>query len=141
VDVVAGVAQLMADTVTRIASGVYRVEHDGRVDTVYVAVAGGDWWAFSKGVTYRGSSAATRRPARQRSHGEGAQALTSPMPATVIKVLVGPGASVKKGDTVVILEAMKMELPIRSPSDATVTAVHCRERDLVAPDAVLVELE
>ncbi len=33
------------------------------------------------------------------------------MPATVLKVLVQPGSVVKKGDTVVILEAMKMELP------------------------------
>jgi 3-methylcrotonyl-CoA carboxylase alpha subunit len=62
------------------------------------------------------------------------------MPATVIKVLVQPGATVKKGDTVVILEAMKMEWPVRSPADATVKAVRCREGDLVQPDAVLVEL-
>jgi biotin carboxyl carrier protein len=35
---------------------------------------------------------------------------------------------------------MKMELPLRSPADATVTAVHCREGELVQPDTVLVEL-
>jgi 3-methylcrotonyl-CoA carboxylase alpha subunit len=61
------------------------------------------------------------------------------MPATVIKVLVAPGVAVRKGDTVVVLEAMKMELPIRATSDATVKAVHCREGELVQPDAVLVE--
>jgi biotin carboxyl carrier protein len=62
------------------------------------------------------------------------------MPATVIKVLVAPGAIVKKGDTVIVLEAMKMELPIRAPADATVMAVHCREGELVQPDAALIEL-
>jgi biotin carboxyl carrier protein len=62
------------------------------------------------------------------------------MPATVLKVLVQPGAKVKKGDVVLILEAMKMELPLRAAGDATVTAVHCREGELVQPDVVLVEL-
>ena len=62
------------------------------------------------------------------------------MPATVIKVLVQVGAAVKKGETLVILEAMKMELPLRSGADATVRAVHCREGELVQPDTVLVEL-
>ena len=63
------------------------------------------------------------------------------MPATVLRVLVAPGTAVKKGDTVVLLEAMKMELPIRAPADATVTAVNCREGELVQPDTILIELE
>jgi 3-methylcrotonyl-CoA carboxylase alpha subunit len=62
------------------------------------------------------------------------------MPATVVKLLVKPGDAVKKGDTLVVLEAMKMELPLRADGDATVTAVNCREGDLVQPDAVLVEM-
>ena len=62
------------------------------------------------------------------------------MPATVVKVLVKPGNRVAKGDTVVVLEAMKMELPLRSAGDATVKAVHCREGELVQAEAVLVEL-
>jgi 3-methylcrotonyl-CoA carboxylase alpha subunit len=62
------------------------------------------------------------------------------MPATVMKVLVTPGGVVRKGDTMVVLEAMKMELPIRAPGDGTVLAVNCREGELVQPDATLVEL-
>jgi biotin carboxyl carrier protein len=62
------------------------------------------------------------------------------MPATVLKVLVAVGARVKKGETLVILEAMKMELPLRASADATVTAVCCREGELVQPETVLVEL-
>jgi len=62
------------------------------------------------------------------------------MPATVIRVLVQPGAAVKKGDTIIILEAMKMELPIRAPADATVAAVHCRDGDLVQPETTLIDL-
>ena len=62
------------------------------------------------------------------------------MPARVIRVLVQPGAAVKKGDTLVMLEAMKMELPIRAPADGKVAAVHCRDGELVQADAVLVDL-
>ncbi|PYR62419.1 MAG: acetyl-CoA carboxylase biotin carboxyl carrier protein subunit [Acidobacteria bacterium] len=63
------------------------------------------------------------------------------MPATVMKLLVMPGSVVRKGDTVIVLEAMKMELPIRAPADETVAAVHCREGELVQPDTVLIELK
>ena len=70
-----------------------------------------------------------------------AQSLTAPMPATVIAVLVAPGARVAKGETVILLEAMKMELPIRALGDGTVKAVHCRAGDLVQADQELVELE
>ena len=62
------------------------------------------------------------------------------MPATVVKVLIKPGDRVARGDTVVVLEAMKMELPLRATGDATVKAVHCREGELVQPETVLVEL-
>jgi acetyl-CoA carboxylase biotin carboxylase subunit len=66
-------------------------------------------------------------------------ALVAPMPATVIKVQVKPGDAVKKGDSVVLLEAMKMELPVRALGDGVVAAVRCREGELVPADAVLVE--
>jgi 3-methylcrotonyl-CoA carboxylase alpha subunit len=70
----------------------------------------------------------------------GPQALSAPMPATVVKVLARPGATVKKGDTLILLEAMKMELPLRAPADATVKAVHCAEGELVRPEQTLIEL-
>jgi 3-methylcrotonyl-CoA carboxylase alpha subunit len=61
------------------------------------------------------------------------------MPATVLKIHVKPGDAVKKGDTVLLLEAMKMELPIRAASDGIVATVSCREGELVPADATLVE--
>jgi biotin carboxyl carrier protein len=56
-------------------------------------------------------------------------------------VLVQPGAAIAKGDVAVILEAMKMELPLRAPSDGVVAAVHCREGELVQAGTPLVDLE
>jgi 3-methylcrotonyl-CoA carboxylase alpha subunit len=72
----------------------------------------------------------------------GAQsALTSPMPGTVIKVLAAPGDKVEQRQTLLVLEAMKMETPVVSPYAATVKAVHVAEGDRVAGGALLVELD
>jgi len=66
--------------------------------------------------------------------------VTAPMPGTVIRVLVEPGATVAAREPLVVLEAMKMETPLVSPYDATVRAVYVAEGDRVAGGAVLVEL-
>ncbi len=70
-----------------------------------------------------------------------ADALSAPMPATVTAVIVEPGATVTAGDTLIRLEAMKMELAIRAPADGRITAVHCNIGDLVQPGRPLVVLE
>jgi acetyl/propionyl-CoA carboxylase alpha subunit len=82
----------------------------------------------------------------QASHDHGApgaeqSALTAPMPGTVIKVAVAAGDSVEPRQTLLVLEAMKMETPVVSPYAATVRAVHVREGDRVVGGALLVELE
>src|SRR5262249_48652003 len=86
-------------------------------------------------------AAAKREPAatRHRASASASGALTAPMPATIIKVHVGPGDAVKKGDTLLVLEAMKMELPIRATGDGVVASVCCKEGELVQADARLIE--
>jgi biotin carboxyl carrier protein len=66
--------------------------------------------------------------------------MMAPMPATVVKVLVEPGAEVAEGDTVLVLEAMKMELPIRAPRAGVVRTVRCEPGQLVQPGIALVDL-
>ena len=78
------------------------------------------------------------------AHGSGGHEqaeLAAPMPGTVIRVLVEPGARVAARQPLVVLEAMKMETPLVSPYEATVRAVHVAEGDRVAGGAVLVELD
>jgi biotin carboxyl carrier protein len=62
------------------------------------------------------------------------------MPATVLSVVANVGQAVTAGETVLILEAMKMELPVRAPRDGVVSAIHCREGELVQPGVTLVEI-
>jgi acetyl/propionyl-CoA carboxylase alpha subunit len=73
------------------------------------------------------------------AHGE--STVTAPMPGTVIRVEVAPGEPVRARSPLVVLEAMKMEIPVHSPFDATVTAVHVAPGDQVAGGTLLVELE
>jgi biotin carboxyl carrier protein len=127
-------------TATRIGNGVYRVEYGGRNEIVYVAGAPEDRWAFWNGRVFRSGVADRMPPDAQMLHGTVPQAIAAPMPATVLKLFVEPGSKVKKGETVLILEAMKMELPIRASRDGIVTSVRCHEGQLVQPDTVLVEL-
>ena len=79
----------------------------------------------------------SHRPAATGSE----SSVTAPMPGTVIRVEVGPGDQVHARRPLVVLEAMKMEIPVHSPFDGTVKAVHVAAGDRVAGGAVLVELE
>lgn len=56
------------------------------------------------------------------------------MTANVWKVLVSPGDTVADGDTLVILESMKMEIPVIAEEDGTIEAVHVNEGDVVNED-------
>ena len=58
-----------------------------------------------------------------------------------MKLHVALGDQVRKGDLIVVLEAMKMELPLRAANDARVGRVHCREGEMVAAAVSLVYFE
>lgn len=61
----------------------------------------------------------------------------APMPGTILDVKVQAGQNVKKGDVLLILEAMKMENEICAPSDGRVTGVNVRKGDSVETQALL----
>ena len=63
--------------------------------------------------------------------------LESPVTGVVWKVGASPGIAVAAGDTGLIMESMKMEIPIESPEDATVTLLHAAEGDQVSEDDVV----
>ena len=70
----------------------------------------------------------------------GAVKVTSPMPGTILKVDVTVGQAVKKGDTLCILEAMKMENAIPAPQDGTVSSVNVTKGASVNAGDLLVSL-
>lgn len=125
----------------RIGPGVYMIDRDGQTAIVYVADSPDGRWAFSNGIVYRPETARAASSSGGSSPHSHADSLSAPMPATVVNVRAKAGTTVRNGDVLIVLEAMKMELLIRAPADGRVIAVHCREGDLVQPDTVLVDLE
>jgi acetyl/propionyl-CoA carboxylase alpha subunit len=80
-------------------------------------------------------------PDHAHAAGEANDEVTAPMPGTVIRVLVSEGQEVEARDTLVVVEAMKMEMPLPAPRAGIVRAVHVAEGETVGRGAVLVELE
>ena len=134
-------------------TGAHEVEIDGREITVeperggamrvgarraWVAVSGETRWVFLEGRTYEFD---VRRSGAHPRGGAHHGSLTAPMPATVRRIAVVPGQRVSRGEILIVLEAMKMELPVRAAADGVVEAVRCAEGELVQPGVTLIELE
>jgi len=68
------------------------------------------------------------------------KSIKSPMAGTVWKIVKVVGDTVDYGDTVAILESMKMEIPVEADSAGTITRIVAAEGDVVDDGAVLVEL-
>jgi biotin carboxyl carrier protein len=123
--------------VRRVADGTLRVGRDPS-RAAWTAVDGDARWVFFDGQVFRFDT--STGPTRRRTRGHHGT-LAAPMPATVVSLRVAPGATVKRGETLIILEAMKMELPVRAPADGLVTGVNCRVGDLVQPGVSLIDLD
>lgn len=122
--------------VETLGNGRFRV--DGRL--AYAARGRRSTWVFIDGRTY--VIELESRDASDRFHATDDQiALSAPMPATVVAISATPGQQVAAGDLLVMLEAMKMELPIRAPRAGRVKALACREGELVQPGVPLAELD
>jgi biotin carboxyl carrier protein len=77
------------------------------------------------------------------STGDGARSghIKAPMPGMVVKILVEEGSEVNKGDSLLIVEAMKMENVLKSPVAGKVRTIKVSEGQAVEKDALLMELE
>lgn len=67
----------------------------------------------------------------------GGTPVNAPMPGTIVDIKVASGASVKKGDLLLIMEAMKMENEIFSPADGTVTVVTSKGASVNSGDVLV----
>jgi biotin carboxyl carrier protein len=107
---------------------------------VAIAEASDGTWVFVDGQVARlatRTAVSTRRGAKPG----GDTGIMAPMPATVVSINAAVGQEVADGQTLIVLEAMKMELPIKSPRAGIVKAIHCTKGDLVQPNVSLLEIE
>jgi pyruvate carboxylase len=123
-------------------NGAYRIVDGTRSRVAYAVGSADGRWVFLDGRVYVVEVEEEAGPvARKKKRGDDHGALASPMPATVVQINVEPGQRVSKGDVLIMLEAMKMELPIKAPRDAAVKALGCKPGELVQPGVPLLELE
>lgn len=119
----------------------YRITVNGNVYDVTVEETGS---TPSAPVVSAPMSAPTAVPAPKAasvsSVGAGSIKVTSPMPGKILSIKTSVGTAVKKGDVIMILEAMKMENEIVAPEDGTVASIDISEGASVESGSVLASL-
>lgn len=110
-------------------------EIDGITRTYQIA-ASGTRYLISSALGSFQFERVSRHP-KPKSAGSNASA-SSPMPGRVLRILVELGATVKVGDPLVVLEAMKMEQTIKSQMNGDVSAILVKADDVVSPGQTLV---
>ena len=147
---------------TRQGDRLYLVNGDGTVDVQVTVLANGRFmleYSDADGYRHRLQMAGhrtgdqrqlwidertlvARRQRRQGTPGTGSDSsLSTSIPAVVSQVLVSPGDEVAAGDKLILLESMKMVIPIQAPAAGRVIKINCAAGDSVPAGLLLVELE
>ncbi len=130
-----------------LGGGRYSVLLEGRSINLVLEMLGDDALTVRDGVASREIRWADRRALLMASVGltdgtdESQLDVRAPMPGLVRRVLVSPGEDVGSGDSLLILEAMKMENELRAGASGTVTRVHAEAGDSVVKNQLLIEIE
>ena len=121
---------------------------DGKLDllingkrlTAYISIDNAKSWVTVNGQTFvltKSSGARSRGHGGQHTAGE----LTAPMPGLVRAVTVSEGDTVTKGQTLLVLEAMKMEIRIHATQDGVVKKLFVKQGQTVEREQVLIGIE
>ena len=115
-----------------------RITVNGIAYDVQVEELGAD--AAPAAVSAAPAPAKSAAPAPKKAAVGAGEKVAAPMPGTIVSVNVSDGQAVKKGDVLVVLEAMKMENEIKAPADGTVTSVAVSKGESVDTGATLVTI-
>ena len=125
--------------------GMHRLRVDGRLTDVHIERAGRGLrvtvGARAHEVAVHRGTPADGASLDGASFEEGERVVTAPMSGVVTEVLVEAGSSVRQGDPLLVIVAMKMNNEIRSPLDGVVRSVHVQVGELTEHGALLVVLE
>jgi 3-methylcrotonyl-CoA carboxylase alpha subunit len=121
-----------------LGNGSLSIRLDGRIYKARAVRDGQDWHVFAAG-DYRKLTLREGLPKQdEEAHGG---SLAAPMPGRIVQVMSRPGDAVKKGQALLILEAMKMEHTITAPADGVVKEVHFGAGEQVVEGAELITIE
>ncbi len=139
IDSLAGEAEIVA-----VGGGKYSVVIGGAQHTVHIERGGNGCY---RADTREGSFEIEIIDPRRLVRGgaglavAGAQTVTAPMPGKVVEIKVACGDSVRVGDGVIVIEAMKMQNELKAAKDGVVTAVNVSAGDAVVPGGALVVID
>jgi 3-methylcrotonyl-CoA carboxylase alpha subunit len=111
---------------------------NGMTHTAFVASAGTTHYVAIAGDVFELKKPDLRRAQRKQQHGE--DNLSASMPGQVTRVLVNEGDTVQRGQPLIVLEAMKMEIKIAAPHDGRVTKVLVKPGQVVERGQGLIEM-
>ncbi len=111
---------------------------DGTTHTAFLASAGSTQYVAIGGEVIELRKPDPRQARRKQHRGEGN--LTASMPGQITKVLVNAGDDVKRGQPLIVLEAMKMEIKIAAPRDGRVMKVLVQQGQVVDRGQELIEI-
>jgi biotin carboxyl carrier protein len=127
--------------------GVFLFKHEGRVYEASVVRSKSDTGTVQVRVGTYEFEVRLTDPKRLRGVGSGADhsdglvEIKTAMPGKVVRVLTEPGAVVEKGDSVLVVEAMKMQNELKSPKAGTIRDVRVAEGDAVGAGDILATIE
>jgi biotin carboxyl carrier protein len=125
--------------VRRAADGRLDLLIDGQPVRAHVSAEGAKRWVTVNGRTWAlDLTTGARRGGAAHAHPSG---LTAPMPGQVRSVEVRAGDAVQQGQTLLVIEAMKMETRIQSPADGTVKKVFVEQGQTVEREQMLIEID
>lgn len=116
---------------------------DGRPVRASLAARGSETWISIDGETYLVEEAgdADLRPRRRGGPDDRSRQVTPPMPSAVIRILVAEGDLVDRGQSLIVLSAMKMETTLGAPYRGSVKKIHVAVGAQVMPGEILIEIE
>ena len=117
----------------------YTITVNGNVYEVSVEESGAEGAPVAAAPKAAAPKAAPKKAAPAGA--QGSVTIAAPMIGKILKVVANVGATVKAGDTVVIIEAMKMEIPVVAPKDGTVASIDCAVGDACAAGQLLATLK
>lgn len=118
----------------------YTITVNGNVYDVTVEEGTGSTAGAAKAATPKAAAPKAAPKAAAPAGAQGAVKVNAPMPGKILKVNVNAGTAVKKGDVLLVLEAMKMENEIVAPQDGTVASVNVSKGDSVEAGQVIITL-
>lgn len=126
---------------TPVPGGTISMIVDGRSRTARVARRDGNLVVWIDGRKLVLETGSADDAVVGRAGGGGSGIIKAPMPGSVVKVLVSEGDTVSVGQSLVIVEAMKMENEVRSPVEGVVKTVNVKAGDSVGTTEVMIEVE